>query len=298
MVSFRFFKPAPSEVEDDVDNETLTPRGASRERRAVVEKVVEKVDEKLDEAVEEKSHSVEQDWWWKPFWTFSSVLIFAGMLWSAGHHLWQWLDRRVESVIVMGAAQHLDRKLLAQHIAAELDDDLLSVDINTIKNLVSEHPWVRVSSIKRDWPGTLLVSIEEEVPVARWGERGLLNHQGDIFWPELKEEYRTLPRLSGPAPDTERVMSQFHDLNQMLRAVGLNVVSLNLEARGAWTLVLDNQIKVIVGREEVNARLGRFLDLYRLRLSEQAEEIEEIDIRYTHGVAVKWRVKPDDENAG
>lgn len=87
-------------------------------------------------------------------------------------------------------------------------------------------------------------------------------------------------------------------MNQILRSIDLNVVSLNLEARGAWTLELDNQIKVVVGREAVNERLGRFLDLYRLRLSEQADEIEEIDIRYTHGVAVKWREKPEDENAG
>jgi cell division protein FtsQ len=93
-------------------------------------------------------------------------------------------------------------------------------------------------------------------------------------------------------------MAQFHDLSQMLRQVGLNVVSLNLEARGAWTFELDNQIKVTVGREAINERLRRFLDLYQLRLSKQVDEIEAIDIRYTHGVAVKWREKPEDENAG
>jgi cell division protein FtsQ len=90
-------------------------------------------------------------------------------------------------------------------------------------------------------------------------------------------------------------MAQFHDLSQMLRQVGLNVVSLNLEARGAWTFELDNQIKVTVGREAINERLRRFLDLYQLRLSKQVDEIEAIDIRYTHGVAVKWREKPSDE---
>lgn len=284
MSLFRFFKSVPKVVEEE-QADAANKRGASRERVEVVEEAG-------------ISDEAEQDGWWKPFWTFSSLFIFAGVLWSGSHHLWQWLDRPVSSVVVMGLAQHLDRKALAEDIALGLTDNLLSADIVSVQNLVSEHPWVRVSAITRDWPGTLVVMIEEEVPVARWGERGLLNHQGDIFWPELKEEYRSLPRLSGPAPDTERVMSQFHDLNQMLRSVGLNVVSLNLEARGAWTLELDNQIKVIVGREEVNARLRRFLDLYRLRLSEQADEIDEIDIRYTHGVAIKWRDKPDDENAG
>lgn len=247
---------------------------------------------------EQTDNTIEQDWWWQPFWTFSALFIFAGVLWSVGVQMWQWLDRPVERVVIFGTAQHLDRKQLALDIADDLEQSLLQVNIESVQELVNEQPWVRVAAIKRDWPSTLIVNIEEEVPVARWGERGLLNHQGDIFWPELKEEYRALPRLSGPAPDTERVMSQFHDLNQMFRPVGLSVISLDLEARGAWTLELDNQIRVVVGRESVNERLQRFLDLYQLRLAEKASEIEQIDIRYTHGVAVKWRPKPDEENAG
>jgi cell division protein FtsQ len=75
-------------------------------------------------------------------------------------------------------------------------------------------------------------------------------------------------------------------------------VGLDLEARGAWTLELDNDIKVVVGRENINERLQRFLELYRLRLADKSAEIEQIDIRYTHGVAVKWREKTDEENAG
>ena len=265
------------------DEQEKTPRGASREKLE-------------SEAV--KPAALPSEDWWKPFWTGSSLLLFFALLWGLGDQLWQWLDRPVEAVVIEGQAQHLDRQQLARTIAAGLESTLLQVDLPEVQQLVKEHPWVRVAAVKIDWPGTLIVSIEEEVPVARWGERGLLNHQGDIFWPELKEQYRSLPRLSGPSPDTNRVMSQFHDFNQMLRPVGLHVVSLDLEARGAWSMTLDNQIKVVVGREAVNERLQRFLDLYQLRLSEQADEIEQIDIRYTHGVAVKWRVKPDHEKAG
>ncbi|WP_067862398.1 cell division protein FtsQ/DivIB [Neptuniibacter marinus] len=283
MKFFDFFKSKKSVQSED--EPVLAPRGASRE---AVSSSVNK-DSKID---------VDLDGWWKPFWTISSLIIFIGVVWGVSHNVWKWLDQPVEQIVVIGNAQHLDRKDLAEDIAARLKQGLLSADIGVIQELVREYPWVRVAAIKRDWPNQLIVEIEEEVPVARWGERGLLNHQGDIFWPELKEEYRSLPRLSGPAPETERVMAQFHDFNQMLRQVGLNVVSLNLEARGAWTFELDNQIKVIVGREAIDERLRRFLDLYQLRLLEQVDEIEAIDIRYTHGVAVKWREKAEDENAG
>lgn len=241
---------------------------------------------------------IEAEDWWKPFWTLSALLIFIGVIWSVFTQFWSWMDRPVERIEIIGSAQHLDRKQLGERIADELTQSLLQVDLPAVQEMVKQQPWVRVAAIEKDWPHTLRVQVEEEVPVARWGEKGLLNHQGDIFWPELKEQYRGLPRLSGPSPDTNRVMSQFHDLNQMFRSAGLQVVSLDLEARGAWTLELNNQIKVVVGRENINERLQRFLELYRLRLAERSGEIETVDIRYPHGVAVKWREKTDEENAG
>lgn len=266
--------------------ETMAPRGASRDYPKSEE---QEVGDKL----------LDQEIWWKPFWTLSSLLIFLMLCWGASEQIWQWLDRPITQISVEGKTRHLDRSKLALLIGERLQSNLLSTELAEMQALVSEHPWVRVSGIRRDWPDTLVVQIEEEVPVARWGERGLLNHQGDIFWPELKEEYRSLPRLSGPAPDTGRVMSQFHDLNQLFRPVGLSVISLELEARGAWSLELDNQIKLVVGREQINERLKRFLDLYQQKLAAKAKDIEQIDIRYTHGVAVKWRVKTDkEEDAG
>jgi cell division protein FtsQ len=56
---------------------------------------------------------------------------------------------------------------------------------------------------------------------------------------------------------------------------------------------------VVVGRERVTERLARFIQIYRQGLAEHEAQIEQVDIRYTNGVAVKWRPKPDtDEKAG
>ncbi len=275
------------ETSADADAEVVEPRGASRE--PLREKA---------ESTSEQTNSETQDWWWQPFYTFCALVVFVTMLWSVTSNLWQWLNQPVSSIALHGQVQHLDREALGQRMLQMLDKPLLDVDIAEVQQLVRDEPWVRVAAIKRRWPARLDVMLEEEVPVARWGERGLLNHQGDIFWPALKEEYRSLPRLSGPAPDTERVMSQFHDLNQILRPAGLSVVSLDLEARGAWTMELSNELKVVIGREAMHERLQRFLDLYRLQLKDRVTEIEQIDIRYTNGVAVKWRETPEEKSAG
>ncbi|WP_245600966.1 cell division protein FtsQ/DivIB [Marinobacterium jannaschii] len=242
--------------------------------------------------------SVADEGWWLPLWTLTALLIFIALIAGQGQRLWLWLDRPVTQIAVKGDTYHLDRKRLAEDVAAVVDATLLQLDIAAIRDMVAAHPWVREVSVGRDWPQTLQITVREEVPVARWGEKGLLNHQGDIFWPELKPEYEKLPRLSGPATDTATVMVQFHDLNQMFRQADLTIKGLNLEARGAWTLILDNGIRVVVGRENINERLQRFLRIYRRELSAQAERIEQVDIRYFNGVAVKWRPEAEEDNTG
>jgi cell division protein FtsQ len=228
-----------------------------------------------------------------------SLAIFAGLCNSLARQIWRWLDRPVTEVRVLGDARHLNKADLARRLAAGLDAPLLQLDLARLRERLLEEPWVRGAKVRRDWPPAIEVSIDEEVPVARWGDKGLLNHEGDIFWPELKPEYASLPRLNGPASDTGRVMAQFHDLSRMFQGAGLKLSGLTLEARGAWTLQLDNGMRVVVGRERVTERLARFIQIYRQELAEHEAQIEQVDIRYTNGVAVKWRPKPDtDETAG
>lgn len=273
--------------EDVIDDDGAVPRGATREALPETEAFFATVGSDKD-----------RDWWLKPLWTMTALMLFIGGIWSLYLPVWGWLDKPVAEVKVIGPVRHLDKPGLANNVASTLEDGLLGVDIATVREQVLSHPWVRNAGVIRDWPQTLVIRVEEEVPVARWGEDGLLNHEGEIFWPELKKEYVQLPRLSGVAEDTVQVMAQFHDLNLIFRRIGLKVIALDLEQRGAWSLMLDNDIRVIVGRGAVNERLERFLDLYTRVLSARAEQIELVDIRYANGVSVKWKPEANDENAG
>lgn len=238
------------------------------------------------------------DWYWRPLVLITLLVVFLGILSSAARDFWRWLDQPVQEVVLQGAVRHLDRQAIATDLAAHFDSRLFGLDLAQLREQLIRDPWVHDAAISRVWPAALKVSVVEEVPVARWGDKGLLNHQGDIFWPELKPEYRSLPRLSGPAHETVRIMEQFHDLNRMFAASGLRLAGLTLEPRGAWTLELNNGVRVVAGREQLIPRLRRFLTVYQLELAERAEQIEQVDIRYTNGVAVRWRPEEKNENAG
>jgi cell division protein FtsQ len=238
------------------------------------------------------------DWYWRPLVLITLLVVFIGILSSAARDVWRWLDQPVREISLHGAVRHLDKQAIAGALAARLEAPLFELDLAQLRELVIRDPWVHDAAISRSWPPALEVAIVEEVPVARWGDKGLLNHQGDIFWPALKPEYRALPRLSGPAHETVRIMEQFHDLNRMFAASGLRLSGLTLEPRGAWTIELSNGVRVVAGREQLIPRLRRFLTIYQLELAERAEQIEQIDIRYTNGVAVRWRPGEKSENAG
>ncbi|WP_432696306.1 cell division protein FtsQ/DivIB [Marinobacterium sp. YM272] len=249
-------------------------------------------------AAEPAPAPADSDWYWRPMVLLTLLVVFCGILTSGSRDLWRWLDGPVAQIEVVGAVRHLDKAAIANELAASLDKPLLELDLAPLREQVIANPWVHDASISRQWPPSLEVRLVEEVPVARWSDKGLLNHQGDIFWPALKPEYASLPMLSGPAHETVRIMEQFHDLNRMFAASGMKLTGLTLEPRGAWTIELDNGIQVVAGREKLIPRLKRFLTVYQLSLADRSEQIEQIDIRYTNGIAVRWRAEEKSENAG
>lgn len=266
-----------------------------KEPSAVVRNSESAIDEKYDmQAGKQNKLQIDGDWWLKPATIISALAVFIALGSSLLGKVYVWLDQPVAAVTVSGETLYLDKTVLANNTISVLTGGLLSTDLEKVKSEIQAHPWVYQIKVNRRWPASLQLDVREEVPVARWGNSGLLNHEGDIFWPEQSEQYTQLPQLQGPSSNTGKIMSQYYDLNQMLRNIGLQVVGLNLEARGAWTLQLNNGVRLVVGREQIVERLDRFIKLYQSRLRNDAEagRIEQIDIRYNNGLAVKWRKQP------
>lgn len=231
----------------------------------------------------------ESDWIWRPLFVLTLASIVLALWFTGMREYVSWIDRQVSFIGVEGATRHIDKTGIERELWSHIDESLLSVDLQALHESLINQPWVNEVSVRRSWPPAIEVQLSEEVPVARWGDKGLLNHQGDIFWPELDEEYLSLPRLSGPSHETVRIMQQFHDLSQLFSRSQVRLVGLVLEARGAWNIELDNGIHIIAGREDLMPRLRRFLDVYVSQLAARANEVEEVDIRYTNGVSVRWK---------
>jgi cell division protein FtsQ len=170
-----------------------------------------------------------------------------------------------------------------------------TVDLERVRNSLETLPWVREARVERRWPDTLVVSLVEHVPMARWNDNALVNDVGSVF---VAAVTRRLPRLSGPEDSSAEVVAAFRRHQAALAPLGMTIAELRLSPRRAWRIRLDNGMTLALGREQTDARLARFVALYpRLFVAHPAgpgsampsERVEPVvvDLRYPDGFAVR-----------
>ena len=62
---------------------------------------------------------------------------------------------------------------------------------------------------------------------------------------------------------------------------------IKLSDRGSWSLIVNDSMRITVGRSKLNNRLERFIKLYKTDGFSEDFRKSEIDLRYGNGIAVK-----------
>jgi cell division protein FtsQ len=164
----------------------------------------------------------------------------------------------------------------------------LSADLDALQRRVAELPWVDEVRVQRRWPGELQVLITEQVPAALWRDSGLLNVRGELFLPETRWDYAELPALSGPAGSEADVARRYLDMRGPLAEAGQLLTGLSLDDRGAWRIELGSGLEVRLGRQQVEQRFRRFVDVVIPLLAAADQGAGYVDMRYSRGFAIAW----------
>jgi len=197
------------------------------------------------------------------------------------------LSRPVSNVRVQSAQRFVTEEELRNLISPYMGTSFFAFDVSEAKQSLEQHPWIRRASAKKVWPDALVLDIQEEIAIARWGDRQLLNQFGEIFEPPGRQRTAGLPLLVGSEGEQHWVMEQYRDVSQQLFSVGLRATSLSLSPRGNWTLILNDSMPVTLGRVKTIERLARFIELYQSPELMAFEKLESVDLRYDNGIAVK-----------
>jgi len=134
-----------------------------------------------------------------------------------------------------------------------------TVDLENVRSSLEKLPWVREARVERRWPDTLVVSLTEHVPLARWNDNALVSESGEVFDAALDQP---LPRLAGPEGSSAEVVDAYRRNQAVLAPLGMKISELRLSPRRAWWMRLDNGMQLALGRLHTDARLGRFVSLY------------------------------------
>lgn len=201
-------------------------------------------------------------------------------------------DRPIAKISVEGDLSYISQQSVQRRIEPFVSASFFSVDLLGMRHELEQMPWIASAEVRRVWPDQVMVRLEEQLPIARWGDEALLNNQGQAFAPKELAHYEHLPQLYGPQRAQQQVMQQYQVLSQMLRPMGFTVSRLELRERGSWFLSTGQGIELLLGRDHLLEKIRRFGAIYGKALKEQKENIARIDLRYANGLAVAWREPP------
>lgn len=204
----------------------------------------------------------------------------------------------IRQVRLQGSFAHVGPDRVRALVAAHVHGGFFAVDVAGVQGAVEGLPWVAHASVRRVWPDTLAIAIDEQRPLARWAPGGLVDVQGRVFKPAPKSYPSNLPVFAGPADTARMLTARYHEVRKLLGPLGLSVARLSLDKRRAWRLTLDNHVELVLGREDSLARLRRFAEVYPKVLAPRVGKIVRVDLRYTNGFAVAWRQGEDGSSNG
>ncbi len=194
----------------------------------------------------------------------------------------------IRNVSVTGEFTHLSPVGLQERVSNIVRGGFFSVNVEMMQEALLEEPWIQQVAVKRVWPDRIIVIIKEQKPVAQWGEKGLLNADAEIFYPERSTFPENLPVVSGPENTNEFVLEYFLRINEILPE-GLTLQSLSLSDRRSWELRLTTGPVIRLGKTGIVSRLQRFLQQLPAGGFASLEQVQYIDMRYTNGFALQMK---------
>jgi cell division protein FtsQ len=199
----------------------------------------------------------------------------------------------LEYVRVEGDIWNLDADEFRKALLPYLRGGYLAADLKGIEAEARAFAWIDTARVARIWPDTVAIQVEEQKPVALWGQDSLLNDRGERFTPPSVAAYERLPRLSGPDGQEKLTLGTLRALNAKLEPEGMRIAALSLSPRRAWTAQLEGGMEIVFGKQDPMAAMQRLLSLLPRLGEERVAAIQKLDLRYPNGFAVVW--KPADE---
>lgn len=222
------------------------------------------------------------------------LVLAAGSSWLLNHPGFS-----IARIVVQGDLMHSNAVTLRANVAPHLTGNFFTVDLGVAQKAFEQVPWVRRAQVRREFPASLMVALEEHDAVAFWGpESGtaMVNRYGEVFEANVGDvELEGLPRLRGPAGSSQEVMHMHDVLRSVLEPLGLELQMLEMTSNGSWRVTFDSDAVVELGGgspQEVLERTEKFtrtLTQVTAQYGRRVDALESADLRHVGGYALRLR---------
>lgn len=190
----------------------------------------------------------------------------------------------INAVRVVTPLAHVTREQVEEIVRREVRGTFFTLQLGSARAAFEKLPWVRSAAVRRQWPGSLEVALTEHLPLARWGKEALVNVHGEVFEAAFDG---VLPVFNGPAGSAKEMAIQYDHFRRSLAAIDKMPDEINVSPRRAWQIRLDDGMTLDLGRDQVEARLRRFVDTYPRTIARMTSPVDRVDLRYANGFAAR-----------
>jgi cell division protein FtsQ len=191
-----------------------------------------------------------------------------------------------------GNFQRVSAEQLRAGLTPLIDSSFFTIDLKELRDAADRISWVADVQVQKRWPDTVVVTVEEYVPFAHWNRGQLISSKGEAFSVPEADTIQGLPWLRGPESQRVQVLENWTLFNDVLAEEGLEIRHLELNPRGAWSMLLTNGTTVHLGRVAGLKRLQRLMTSWTELLNGQVAPPHDVDLRYSNGFAVNWPKDP------
>lgn len=192
----------------------------------------------------------------------------------------------IEEVKVVGNNETSDIDILGQ---LELDGEtsLVGLSAEAARQAIAKLPWVESAEVRKVYPGTLLVSLEERKAFAVWQngqELSLIDSAGDTIVPFRPGRYNALPLVVGAG--AEKRVKGFVDEVAAYPALAGKVRAYIRVADRRWDILLENGVRIMLPENDPMKALAEVekMDSEKHLLS---RDIAAVDMRLDDRVTVQ-----------
>lgn len=242
---------------------------------------------------------------------FANWLIVLSIALSIAIPTWWWMNQpqfQLKHIYVESLTKESLEYISAEDIAHRVNDqewgNFFTVDLDQLQQQISELPWVKTVQIRRLWPDSLALFIEEHKPFAYWNKDQVMDDWGDVFTPvqvPIKNDENML-YFSGPEASEKLVARRYNEVSNLLAPIQLSIEAMSLDERYAWSIKLSNGMTILLGRdpEAESLTVNKDKDVFSrpiLRFVKSWSElqskigdkhIDRVDLRYNNGFAIRF----------